>query len=75
MADGGLLEASDASSQDDFDWRPISLTWEGHEFLDAARNNTVWRKVLQLVKDKGASVPFEVVKQLLLQGARASLES
>lgn len=73
MAEGGLLDAIDASARD-FDWRARRLTWQGHEFLAAARNDTVWRKALQLVKDKGASVPFEVLKQLLLQGVRASLE-
>lgn len=26
-------------------WSPMSLTWSGHEFLDAARNETVWQRV------------------------------
>jgi hypothetical protein len=47
MAEAGLIEALDASASGNFDWRPTSLTWQGHEFLDAVRNDTVcarrWR--------------------------------
>jgi hypothetical protein len=74
MSQAGLVEAIDVSAGD-FDWRASSLTWEGHEFLDAARNNTVWRKALQLVRDKGSAIPFEVLKPLLLQWVRSSLEA
>ncbi|MCP4354891.1 MAG: DUF2513 domain-containing protein [Proteobacteria bacterium] len=28
------------------------LTWNGHEFLDQARNNTVWNKAKKLVTDQ-----------------------
>lgn len=29
------------------------LTMEGHEFLSNAKNNTVWKKVLKQIKEKG----------------------
>jgi hypothetical protein len=67
MADAGLLEAIDASTQEDFSWAPTALTWQGHEFLDAVRNETVWQKTKQLVAEKGGSVPFEVLKALAVK--------
>jgi hypothetical protein len=44
-----------------------SLTWEGHEFLEASRNENVWNKVKAIIKDKGLGLIFEVIKGLLLE--------
>ena len=41
------------------------LTWEGHAFLGDARNDEVWSRTKEIVKDKGGSASFEVVKALL----------
>src|SRR5262245_2726023 len=38
------------------------LTWEGHDFLDAARNDTTWNKVIGAIREKAASVPFDVLR-------------
>lgn len=45
------------------------MTWNGHEFLDAARNETIWNKTKDLIKEHGGSVPFEVLQSLLKQVA------
>lgn len=44
-----------------------SLTWQGHEFLDAARNDSVWHKTMAFVKEKGGSIPFDILKGVLLK--------
>lgn len=38
------------------------LTWEGHEFLDAIRSDTVWQKTKKTFVDQGVSMTFELVK-------------
>ncbi|CCI26167.1 MULTISPECIES: DUF2513 domain-containing protein [Microcystis] len=38
------------------------ITWEGHEFLDKARSDTVWNKAKSLVKEKGLSLSMDIVK-------------
>ncbi len=43
----------------------ISLTWAGHDFLDAARNESAWNKTKQITKEKGVSLSFELFKELL----------
>lgn len=45
------------------------MTWEGHYWLAAARNDTVWHKTMKLIKEKGGGVAFEVIKPLLIQVA------
>jgi len=43
-----------------------SLTWAGHEFAEAARDDTRWKNAMGLVKDKGGSVTIGVLTQLLI---------
>jgi hypothetical protein len=35
------------------------LTWEGHEFLDAARDEKRWKKAMSTVKEKGGTITIE----------------
>jgi len=41
-----------------------SLTWEGYEFLDSIRENTVWNKIGEIAISKGLPLSFEVIKEL-----------
>lgn len=47
-----------------------SLTWQGHEFLDMARNDTIWKKAFDIIKDKGGNVTLEILKVLLPEIAK-----
>lgn len=67
LAQAGLVDATDLSTMHGFEWAPRSLTRTGHEFLDAARNDTVWQKAMAKLKGQAASVPFEVVKAVVIQ--------
>jgi hypothetical protein len=67
LHDAGLLEATDLSDLSESCLAPRSLTWTGHEYLDAARNDTVWNKALSTLNDKAPSVPFEIVKAVVIK--------
>lgn len=41
------------------------LTWAGHEFLDAARDETVWRKVRGKAGQVGGTVTLDLLMALL----------
>jgi hypothetical protein len=51
----------------------VRLTWKGHEFLDAARNDTIWKKTLGQVKKAGIAVTLPVLEDLLKKGAKELL--
>lgn len=68
----GLLEGVDFSSTGGLAWKAKRLTWEGHEFLDAIKNDTVWNKVKKTVTEKGGAIPFELLKVLAVQVAKAA---
>jgi hypothetical protein len=41
------------------------LTMEGHDFIDQAKNETIWKKAMATVKEKGGSISIPVMAQLL----------
>ncbi len=69
----GLITAEDMSGPDHTAWMPTGLTWEGHDFVEAARNDTYWNSVKSSVKDKGGALTFEVAKGLLGAIAKAHM--
>jgi hypothetical protein len=44
---------------------PVNLTWEGHDFIAAARNDTIWSHAKEKAKSVGGSLSLAVFKQLL----------
>lgn len=72
LAEQGLLRAEDMTTMGPGgrEIAPMELTWQGHEFLDAIRADTVWRKLKSKVAEKGGSMPFEIVKELATTFAR-----
>jgi hypothetical protein len=67
MKDAGLIEAAIAKGPDGTPTRAviIRMTWAGHDFLDAARNDTVWRTAREKILKPGASWTFELLKETL----------
>lgn len=51
----------------------IRLTWAGHEFLDAARNDKIWHKAGEHIKKSGVDVTISLLEELLKQLLKQSL--
>jgi hypothetical protein len=49
------------------------LTWAGHEFLDAARNDTIWKQATDKLKQAGVQVTVSVLQELLKKLLKDSL--
>jgi Hypothetical protein (DUF2513) len=67
----GLIEAIDASTISAMNYRPQRLTWAGHEFLDAARDDTIWRRGKERVLKGAGGLTFD----LLLAALKAEIRS
>lgn len=50
------------------------LTWAGHEFLDAARHESIWSKTVTRLKSEAVAVPFEVMKTVLIAELKSRLK-
>ena len=70
LHEADLIEADDLSTMGSSSvWLPKRLTWFGHEFLDAARNDSIWKQAMK----KANNVGFELLKELLLSMTRQQL--
>jgi hypothetical protein len=69
LIDGGFAKGPELThmQSEGPEARITSLTWEGHDFAEAARDPERWQQVMKIVKDKGGSVTLDVVKQLLIK--------
>ena len=73
MGEAGLIKTRDFSSGSGLCYLPGSLTWFGHDFLDAARQESRWKQAMSLVREKAGTVTFEIVKEVLVALARSQL--
>lgn len=67
LIDAGLARGDDTTEMGRTS--PIAiifkLTWAGHEFCQAAREETRWKKAMGFVAEKGGSITFTVLTELL----------
>jgi Hypothetical protein (DUF2513) len=73
LAQAGLIEAYDASGMGLFQWYAGSLTWAGHEFLEAVEDDTRWNTIKKFVIDRTGSLTFEALKIALTEGIKSQL--
>jgi hypothetical protein len=57
------------------DFFAMRLTWQGHEFLDAIRSDTVWQRTKSSFLSKGLSMTFDLVKSVASDIASTYLRS
>lgn len=75
IIDGGLALGTDVTGLGDQHKQAYltDLTWAGHDFIDAARDDTNWKKVISKVRETTGSVAFDVLKSLLIAYSKEKL--
>jgi hypothetical protein len=66
LDEAGLVKGDDMSGMTDIEWFADRLTWAGYEFLEASRDDKMWKKAIETITSKGGGLVFEVLKQLLI---------
>jgi hypothetical protein len=66
LGQGGFMDVVDMGCFQDSSPSalPGPLTWAGHDWLDATRNDTIWNKVKSKLSTEGVTVSFDVAKAL-----------
>jgi hypothetical protein len=67
LDDAGLLHGQDRSAIGVFRWSAGALTWAGHEFVEAVRDDDVWKEALAVTAKSGNGMVFEVLKKALMR--------
>jgi uncharacterized protein DUF2513 len=75
VVDAGLAKGINVQTLSDTspNWQILQLTSEGHDFADAARNDTTWNQAKVVVAEKGGGATLEIVKQVLIGLIKHSL--
>ena len=75
LIDGGFAKGPELThmGSESPEARIMSLTWEGHDFAEAARDPDRWQQAMKIAKDKGGNVTLDVFKQLLISLMKAAV--
>lgn len=75
LVDAGFIEATIPKTLAGItpDFIVHKINWEGYEFLDNARNDTVWKQFKSEAKKIGSSMSMAVANSLLIAAAKAQL--
>lgn len=75
LIEAGLLDGTVRTNSIGYPdgYRVRKLTWAGHEFLDAARDDTIWRKAKTEILKPAASWTFGLVLEWLKAEAKKKL--
>jgi len=63
LHDHGLINAINASSLDGLNWMTTGLTWAGHDYIEAIKDEKRWQKVKEWVMNNGKILTLETIKQ------------
>ncbi|HOS65714.1 MAG TPA: DUF2513 domain-containing protein [Candidatus Latescibacteria bacterium] len=78
LCQAGLLDhervASSTTPSRLVDAYPFGLTWAGHEFLDAARSDSVWEQATRRIGAEGLGLGFGLIQALLVSLAKEKLQ-
>lgn len=64
MDEAGLIETWSSATHSGPYRAALSMTWEGHEFLDQIRQDTMWNRVKGGAREKGLDLSVDVIGQL-----------
>lgn len=75
IGDAGLMKVQDVTSMagEGPTAIPIHLTSEGHDFIDAARNESGWSTAMEKLKNAGGALTLAVLKALLESALKKQL--
>lgn len=71
MGQANLLEVINSGGIGQLHYLATSLTWEGHEFLDKIRRDTMWNKIKATLREKSLELSVDAIKL----GAQVCIES
>lgn len=70
LVSAGYLEARELSTITRFQVQILGVSWKGHDFLDAVREETDWQDIRSALQLNERTVPFALIEEVALRRAR-----
>lgn len=66
LHEAGMISSYKASyaSNEIYSFGVGSLTWEGNDYLDKVRDNSIWTKTKETITEKGLPLVFDTIKTI-----------
>ncbi|MEQ9004094.1 MAG: DUF2513 domain-containing protein [Pseudomonadales bacterium] len=64
LMEAGLIDVIEFDALGDWEGIATRLTWDGHEFIDQIRSDTIWRKVKDRLTHEGLSASFHAIRAI-----------
>ncbi len=72
MGQAGLLDTADVASVP-MTALPVGITWQGHDFLELAREPSRWKRATEKVASTGSAMTIDILKIILASLAKQAL--
>ena len=73
LIEGKAIPSGTGTAHRILDYWINSMTWEGHDFLDAARNDTIWEKAKKKCLEATGGLAFDTLKACLVEFGREAI--
>lgn len=74
LEEAGYIKTIKQNYDNETHYFALRLTWDGHEFLEAARDDTRWNKAVSTLGRFG-TFAFDILKPILVDIARQSIRA
>ena len=64
LSDAGYIEAHDLSSRDGSYYCPRRMRWNGVQFLEQFRNDSLWQRAKDVASEKGVGMALDTLLQI-----------
>lgn len=66
LSDAGLIKSYKSQNADNhlYVYYVGALTWEGHNFIDNIREDTIWNNTKKKIKEKALPMTLEVIREI-----------
>ena len=73
LIDGKAIPSGDGAAHRILAYGIEGMTWEGQDFLDAARNDTIWKKAKEKCLETTGRLAFDVLKACLVEFGKQAI--
>ena len=73
LIEGTTIPAGNGPAHRILNYRIEKMTWEGHDFLDAARNDTIWEKAKKKCLAATGGLAFDALKACLVEFGKEAI--
>ena len=74
MVEADLVVAADLTTRHGARYLVARLSWKGHDFVEAAKNDSIWGRIKTVTKDRGVALSLDALVAVLKKAGEWTLQ-